>query len=78
MPKKRDIHIVPLENGWAVKREGSERASSVHRTKKEAMDRGRDQAKRDRVERVEHGQDGRIQKSNSYGNDPCPPRGKKH
>jgi hypothetical protein len=30
------------------------------------------------VELVTHGKDGRIQDSDSYGNDPVPPRDRKH
>lgn len=74
--RKRDIHVVPRANGWATIREGADRASSLHDNKKEAMDRARDLARSDRVERVEHGRDGRIMGSDSYGNDPCPPKDK--
>jgi hypothetical protein len=31
-----------------------------------------------RIEIVTHGNDGRIQDSDSYGNDPMPPRDRKH
>lgn len=71
---KKDIHVVPHEQGWAVRREGGDRASSVHDTKAEAMEQARNQGRRERVEVVEHGRDGRIQGSNSYGNDPNPPK----
>lgn len=71
---KKDIHVVPHESGWAVRREGGDRASSVHDTKADAMEQARDQGRRDHVEVVEHGRDGRIQGSNSYGNDPNPPK----
>ncbi|MDM8181016.1 MAG: DUF2188 domain-containing protein [Marinobacter salarius] len=70
--------MVPHEDGWATKREGNERASSVHRTQAEALRRGRDMAKQDQVELVTHGKDGRIRDSDSYGNDPNPPKDKKH
>lgn len=74
---KRDIHVVPRPSGWATTREGASRASSVHDTKKDAMERAREIARADKVERVEHGRDGQIMGSESYGNDPCPPRDKK-
>lgn len=74
---KKDIHVVSHDGGWAVRRENSERASSVHSTKAEAMEQARDQGRRDHVEVVEHGRDGRIQGSNSYGNDPNPPKDRK-
>ena len=74
---KKDLHVVKHEAGWAVRREQAERVSSVHDTKAEAMDQARNQGRRDRVEVVEHGRDGRIQGSNSYGNDPNPPKDRK-
>lgn len=74
---KKDIHVVKHDEGWAVRREGAERASSVHDTKAEAMEQARYQGRRDQVEVVEHGRDGRIQGSNSYGNDPNPPKDRK-
>jgi hypothetical protein len=74
---KRDIHVVPHEDGWATKKEGASRAGSVHDTKAEALEQAREQARRERVEVVIHRQDGRIQDSDSYGNDPLPPRDKK-
>jgi uncharacterized protein DUF2188 len=77
MPKK-DIQLVPREGGWAVRREGAERDSSHHNRKTDAMDAARDTARRERVEVVEHGKNGRIQDSDSYGNDPNPPRDKMH
>lgn len=77
MPKK-DIHVVPSDGRWAVKREGAGRASSVHSTKADALDAGRTTARRDRVELVTHGRDGRIQDCDSYGNDPHPPIDRKH
>lgn len=75
---KKDIHVVPHQDGWATKKEGAERAGGVYRTKAEALDQGRDQAKREHVELVIHGKDGKIQDSDSYGNDPHPPIDKKH
>ncbi len=77
MPK-RDIHIVPRDGGWAVRREGAERDSSHHDRKSDAEDAGRATARRERVEVVTHGKDGRIQDSDSYGRDPFPPRDSKH
>ncbi len=76
MSKKRDIHVVPHADGWAVKKENGQRASSVHPTKKDALEQAKDHGKRERVEVVIHGRDGRIQDSDSYGNDPHPPKDK--
>ena len=78
MSSKRDIHVVPHSSGWATRKENAERAGSVHDTKAEALSQARDQAKRERVEVVIHGKDGRIQDSDSFGNDPFPPRDRKY
>lgn len=76
--KKRDIHVVPHQDGWATRKEGADRAGSVHDRKGDALDQARDQARRERVEVVVHGKDGRIQDSDSYGGDPNPPKDRKH
>lgn len=78
MSKKRDIHVVPHENGWATKKEGAQRAGIVADTQKEVIERARDQARREHVEVIIHRKDGSIRDSDSYGNDPCPPKDKKH
>ena len=75
---KKDIHVVPHRDGWATKKEGASRAGAVTDTKAEALERAREQAKRENVEVVIHKKDGRIQDSDSYGNDPHPPEDKKH
>lgn len=75
MTKKKPVHVTPREDGWAVTREGSERASSVHRTQAQAERAGRQAARRDEVEFLLHGRDGRIRERDSYGDDPHPPRG---
>jgi hypothetical protein len=77
MPK-RDIHVVPHKDGWATRREGAHRVSSIHRTQKEALEQARERAMRERVEVVTHRRDGTIRDSDSYGRDPNPPRDQKH
>lgn len=78
MSSKNSVHVVPRDGGWAVKREGSSRDSSHHERKSDALDTGRATARREGVEFVTHGKDGRIQDSDSYGNDPNPPKDRKH
>lgn len=70
-----NVHVVPHEDGWAVRIEGNERASSVHPTQREAIEEGRDRARRDGTEFLIHGENGRIRDRDSYGNDPFPPSG---
>lgn len=74
---KKDIHVVPHKNGWATKKEGAERAGAVVGTQKEAIGRARQQAIRERVEVVIHKRNGTIRDSDSYGNDPYPPKDNK-
>lgn len=73
------IHVTPhREGGWQTKREGADRAGSRHRRQGDAIDRAREQAIRERGEVVIHRPDGRIRDSDSYGNDPNPPKDRKH
>ncbi|CAI6087394.1 DUF2188 domain-containing protein [Cohnella sp. JJ-181] len=68
-------HVVPHEKGWAVRGEGESRAEIVTDTKQEAIEAGRKLAQNQRTELVIHGKDGRIQRKDSHGHDPFPPRG---
>ncbi len=70
--RKRNQHVVPHEDGWAVRGAGSQRATSVHRTQREAIDAGRQIARNQRTELFVHGRDGRIRERDSHGNDPFP------
>ena len=47
---KRNQHIVPHPDGWAVKPAGGEKASSVHSTQRDAIDRGREVAHNQKTE----------------------------
>lgn len=69
------IHVVPHGDGWATRREGANRAGSTHHTQSSAADAARSTAIRERGEVIIHRPDGRIRDSNSYGNDPFPPKG---
>lgn len=75
---KKDIHVIKHNEGWATKKEGAGRVGVVTDTQKQAIERARDQAKRERVEVVIHGRDNKIRDSDSYGRDPNPPKDKKH
>lgn len=71
----KNVHIVPHSEGWAVRIEGNDRATSVHRTQEQAIDAGRERARRDETEILIHGENGRIRDRDSYGNDTFPPKG---
>ncbi len=72
---KRNQHVVPYKGRWAVRGAGSRKASSVHRTQKEAIRSARNTAIRQKTEVVIHRPSGQIRDRNSYGNDPYPPKG---
>lgn len=69
------IHVVPHGSGWATRSEGASRVGGTFRTQTQATEAARHQALRERGEVVIHRPDGRIRDSNSYGNDPFPPKG---
>lgn len=75
MNNKRNQHVVPHHDGWAVKGAGNERATSVHGTQQQAIDAARHIARNQNAELVIHRTDGRIRDKDSYGNDPFPPKG---
>ncbi len=75
MSNRNRHHVVPHHNGWAVRREGADRASAVTRTKDQAVDRARDIAGRERGAVVIHRENGTIQEERTYHDDPFPPRG---
>jgi len=75
---KKDIHVVPRDGDWAVRRSGSDRVSSIHRTQQAAINRAIPKAKQSHSDVVIHGRDGKIRDKDSYGNDPCPPKDRKH
>lgn len=77
MPRK-EHHVVPNPNGgWDVKRNGADKASVHTDTKQDAINQGRVISQNQGTEFIIHGLDGRIQQSDSHGNDPCPPKDKK-
>ncbi|MFA6507784.1 MAG: DUF2188 domain-containing protein [Treponemataceae bacterium] len=73
--QRPEHHLVPnSDGGWDVKRNGAERASFHAETKAEAEKAGREISRNQRTEFVIHGLDGKIQQSDSHGNDPNPPK----
>ena len=75
---RKERHVVKNpEGGWDVIRPHAERASSHTNTKAEAIERAREICINEKAECVIHGEDGKIQNSNSYGNDPFPPKDRK-
>lgn len=75
---KKNQHVVPVGNNWGVRGEGNSRITSIHQTQNSAINSARDIAIRNRSEVIIHGRDGKIRDKDSYGNDPFPPRDKRH
>lgn len=75
---KRNQHVVPLGGGWAVKSAGSKKVTAITGTQRDAIAVAREIAKNNRSELVIHGRDGRIREKDSYGNDPNPPKDRRH
>jgi hypothetical protein len=74
----RDTHrVMPHEDGWQVKRDGGERASHVTGTKAEAESIARQISRNQETELQIHRKDMTIERSDSHGNDPNPPKDKK-
>ena len=74
---RKSVHVVPAkQGGWNTKSSGASRAGSHHKTKADALDRAKEQAKNAPLGQVVvHGKDGKIQTEHTYGKDPCPPPG---
>ena len=71
----KNQHVVPQNGVWQVKGAGNRKATVVTTTQKEAIRIGRDIAIKQGSELFIHNRQGRIRERNSYGNDPCPPKG---
>lgn len=75
---RKTHHVVPNSGGgWDVRKGGADRASRHFDTKRDAVDAGREISRNQGTEFVIHGQNGHIQRSDSHGGDPCPPKDKK-
>lgn len=67
---KRNQHVIPLGNGWAVKAEGKNKLTIITETKREATFVARSIAKNNKSEIIIHGKDGKTQSKKSYNNEP--------
>ncbi|TDE16349.1 DUF2188 domain-containing protein [Dyadobacter psychrotolerans] len=72
---KKNQHVVPRGDGWAVVGAGNERATRLVDTQREAINIATDIARNQQSELIVHGSDAKISWRNSYGNDPYPPKG---
>lgn len=74
MPK-RNQHVIPQGNGWAVRGAGAQKATRLVDTQKQATDLARKIARNQQSELIIHGRNGQINRRDSYGSDPYPPKG---
>jgi len=75
---KKNQHVVPNNDKWAVKGEGNSKKTRITQTQREAIEIAREIARNQQSELVIHRKDGTIRDKDSYGNDPCPPRDTKY
>ena len=74
----KNQHVVRKGDDWGVKGEGNKKASSLHDTQAQAIKAAIKIAKNEKSDVVIHGRDNKIIDRDSYGNDPCPPKDRKH
>lgn len=72
---KKNQHVVPHGNEWAVRGAGNSKITRVTSTQKEAIDIARTISRNQGSELFIHGKNGRIRARDSHGNDPFPPQG---
>lgn len=70
MPSSKNYWTTKRDNGWAVVREGNERATSVHPTQAAAWAETKQRARETQGEAFLHGRDHKIRERNTYGHDP--------
>ncbi|WP_299115908.1 DUF2188 domain-containing protein [uncultured Winogradskyella sp.] len=59
-------HVVPYENGWAVRREGNKRITSKHRKQSTAINKAKTLAKRKKADVIIHRESGGIRDRISF------------
>jgi len=78
MSRGQNQHVLPRNEVWAIKSEGSIKASVIKPTQEKAIKEAIKIAKNQKSEVVIHGRDGKIRDKDSYGKDPHPPKDRKH
>ncbi len=65
-PATNNQHVVPHEEGWAVKGEGNERYTAIYTYQDEAIERAREIARNYQADLIIHREDGTIRDRISY------------
>ena len=60
-------HVVPYEDGWAVRREGNKRITSKHRKQSTAINKAKVIARRKKADVIIHRASGGIRERIGYG-----------
>jgi hypothetical protein len=74
----KNQHVIPHKGNWGVKGAGNKKVTEVSPTQAQAIALAKSIAKNQSSEVVIHGKNGQIRDKDSYGNDPNPPKDKKH
>ncbi len=75
MSNGKNQWVVPHGKEWAVRGEGNSRATAIKSTQGEAAQVARDIARNQQSELIIQNRHGQIRQKDSFGNDPCPPKG---
>ncbi|HRJ12897.1 MAG TPA: DUF2188 domain-containing protein [Alphaproteobacteria bacterium] len=70
MPNTKNYWTTTSGDKWSVKREGSDRATSVHNTQAQAWQETQQRARTTGGEAFLQNQQGQIRERNTYGHDP--------
>lgn len=66
MAKSTKIHVIPRDDGWIVRKDGTFQPTSVHTTQKDAVAVGRKIAREKNTQLVIHGRNGRVRECINY------------
>lgn len=75
---RKNQHVVPSGDKWAVKPAGAAKPTSTHRTQGAAAEQAVKNAKQEKSEVLIHRPNGQIRSKDSYGNDPSTIKDKEH
>jgi hypothetical protein len=67
---KKNQHVLPNKDGWAVKGAGNSKATAITTTQNKAIEIARENAKNQGSELIIHGKNGQIGQKDSEGHDP--------
>lgn len=76
MAKRKEHHVIPRDNGWAVKKAGASRDTKHFECKIDAIGFARSVSKNQSSEVIIHGRDGKIQRADIHY--PMKPKEKKY